>query len=236
METMNNKLRATAGAAYSHGWRTVWDNFISLLLVALIILVASLPFAITGNIENMDDHFGIMPVALVMGQIFVIAYSLFVLSPLSYGSDWVYLKAVRKEKFEVQEVFDAFKNYLNVVLAALLAGAIIAFGFFFVIIPGIIFACRLAFVPFLVMDKKLDAVKAVEESWRLTKGHGWRIFWMGILAFFIVLAGLICLVFGVFISAMWISAAFASLYQAVLEEKGEAVLPVVENGETEITK
>ena len=91
----------------------------------------------------------------------------------------VYLKAVRRKNGEVAEVFDSFKNYLNVVLASLISGAIIAFGFFILIIPGIIFACRLAFVPYLVMDKKLDPVKAVEESWRLTKDmdgeySGWQ--------------------------------------------------------------
>ena len=86
------------------------------------------------------------------------------------------------------------------------------------------------------MDKKLDAVKAVEESWRLTKGHGWRIFWMGIVSFFLIIAGLICLIFGVFISAMWISAAFASLYNAVLEEKGENVKVADDNGAVEAAK
>ena len=229
--TDERKLMAKAGSAYSHAWRILWDNFISLFLVALIIIVAATPYAITARIEDFSDHFGIMAIALVMGQIFTMVYTLFVMSPLSYGSNWVYLKAVRKEKFEVQDLFDVFRNYINVLLAALLSGAIIVFGFFFLIIPGIIFACRLAFVPYLVMDKRLDAVKAVEESWRLTKGHGWRIFWMGIIAFFVFILGLVCLVFGAIVSAMWISAAFASFYQAVLAEKGEDVIPVVENGE-----
>ena len=228
METMEKQLYPRTGSVYSHGWRILWKDFISLFLVGLIIMAATIPFAITGNLEHIDDHFGILAIALVMAQIFTIAYSLFVVSPLSYGSNLVYLKAVRSQKWEVTEVFDAFKNYLNVVLASLLAGAIIGFGMIFLLIPGIIFACRLAFVPYLVMDKKLDAVKAVEESWRLTKGHGWRIFWMAIVGFFIMIGGLICLGFGIIISFMWINAAFASLYHAVQVEKGEDVKPVEE--------
>jgi uncharacterized membrane protein len=226
----SKKLVPRAGAAYSHGWKTLWKYFISLLLVSLIVIVAVIPFAIPANLSELNDnHFSFLAIAVVFGQIFAMAYSLFVISPLGYGVKWIYLKSVRDQKAEVQEVFDSFKNYLNVVLASLLSGAIIAFGFFFVIIPGIIFACRLAFVPYLVMDKKLDPVKAVEESWRLTKGHGWRIFWMAIVAFFIIILGLICLGFGVFISFMWISAAYASFYHAVLEEKGELVeVPVEE--------
>lgn len=220
------ELLPRAGSAYSHGWRVLWKNFISLFLVAMIIFVASIPVGIFFNISDIQpDRWGFVAVAVVFVQLFGLAYSLFVLSPLDYGSKLVYLRAARDDQFEVVDMFDSFKNYLNVILASLLSGAIITFGFFFLIIPGIIFACRLVFVPFLVMDKKLDPVKAVEESWRLTKGHGWRIFWMGILAFFIIIAGLIVLVFGVFISAMWISTTFASLYHAVLVEKGEYVIP-----------
>ena len=225
MENLDTKkLVPRAGAAYGHGWRVLWKYFITLLLVSLIMVVAVIPFIIPANLADLDDHyFNFLAIAVVFGQIFAIAYSLFVISPLEYGVKWIYLQGVRDRKPEVVELFDSFKNYLNVVLASLLSGAIIAFGFFMVIIPGIIFACRLAFVPYLVMDKKYDPVKAVEESWRLTKGHGWRIFWMGIIAFFVIILGLICLGFGVFISFMWISSAFASIYQAVLEDKGELV-------------
>lgn len=231
MEVLEKNLEAKAGSAYGHGWRVMKKNFISLFLISLIVVVVATPVIIgSGVTDNNYSNFGILAIAVVFLQIFIFAYALFVISPVDYGQTWVYLKAVRGEKFEVTDIFDAFKNYLNVVLAALLSGAIIGIGFIFLVVPGVVFACRLAFVPLLVMDKKLDAVKAVEESWRLTRGHGWRIFWMAILAFFIVILGLICLGFGVFISAMWISAAYAALYQAVLESKGEYVAV---NGSTE---
>ena len=131
------------------------------------------------------------------------------------------LKAVRNESFEVPEMFNVFKNYLNVVLAALLSISIIVIGFIFLIIPGIIFACRLTFVPYLVMDKKLDPVKAVEESWRLTKGYGWRIFGMALLAILVAIGGLVLLVVGIIPAIIWITAAFASMYHAVMLERGE---------------
>lgn len=219
-------LKPRAGSAYSHGWTVMSRNFISLFLVTLIIIAASVPIVVFSNLAGFyEGHSGLVAMAVIFAQIFTIAYSLFILSPLDYGSRLVYLKAARDNNFEVTDMFDSFKNYLNVILASLLSGVIITFGFFFLIIPGIVFACRLAFVPFLVMDKKLDPVKAVEESWRLTRGYGWRIFWMGILAFFIIIGGLIVFIFGVFVSSIWISAAFASLYHAVLLEKDEYVLP-----------
>lgn len=89
------------------------------------------------------------------------AYLVLLLLPLDCGASWVFLKSVRGEKIDVQDMFSVFENYLNVVLAGLLAAAMIGLGMIFLVIPGIIFACRLAFVRYLVMDRKLEPVEAV---------------------------------------------------------------------------
>lgn len=68
------------------------------------------------------------------------------------------------------------RNYLTIVLSYLLVAAIVIMGFILLIVPGIIFAIRLAFVPYLVMDKGLEPVAAVEKSWNMTRDHGWAIF------------------------------------------------------------
>ena len=215
METLKNfKLKAQAGSAYNFGWQVMKEHFMTLFLLILMMGVIAIPYSLLSNHENHNA-------ALVILQGFATMYALFILQPFRYGAKYLYLKAVRLQKVDVKELFDVFNDYLNIVLAALLAGAIIGIGFVFLIIPGIVFACRLAFVPYLVMDKKYDPVKSVEESWRLTRGYGWRIFWMSIVAFFIFIAGFIALVFGVFIASMWVKASFAALYQAVLVEKGE---------------
>ena len=93
--------------------------------------------------------------------------------------------------------------------------AIITFGLVLLIVPGIIFACKLAFTPYLVVDRKMEVIEAVKESWRMTGGHAWKVFFIGLLAIPIFILGLICLVVGVIISIMWITLAFASLYHAV---------------------
>ena len=69
------------------------------------------------------------------------------------------------------------------------------------------------------MDKQLDPIEAVELSWKLTRGHGWRIFAMGIVSFFIIIFGLCLMIIGIFPAIMWISCSFATLYQSVLLEK-----------------
>jgi len=66
-----------------------------------------------------------------------------------------------------------------------LFGLIVGFGFILLIIPGIFFLCRLAFVPYLVVDHKTGAFGAIKGSWKMTKGHFWRIFLLG-LTFYMV--------------------------------------------------
>ncbi len=245
METLKSNLKPRVGSVYSYGWETMKIYFLPLFLLLLITGLISAPAGIIGELFKFSPHhihdiegFKVMMEENVMQnfagialiKIFIVAYTLFIINPITYGVKYVQLKAIRRENIDVKESFDGFKNYLNVVLAALLASSIVIIGFVFLIIPGIVFACRLAFVPYLVMDKKLDPVKAVEESWRLTHGYGWRIFWMAILAFFIGVAGLICLFVGLIFSIIWISEAFAAMYQAVIQERGEYESIDIENG------
>jgi uncharacterized membrane protein len=124
---------------------------------------------------------------------------------------------MRNEEFDVKDTFSTFDKYLNVVMANLLVSAIIGIGIMLLVAPGVIFACRLAFVRYLVMDKKMEPVDAVKESWRMTRGHANTIFFMGLLALAIIIAGLICFGVGVIPAYMWVRCAFASMYFAVSE-------------------
>lgn len=204
-----------AGRAYSIGWKVIRVYFVELLVVSIVYAILSGP---VGFFQWQVDHFEWFIVPLAM---FGIAYGIFVAGPIGYGVNWVFLKAVRGERIEVRDVFMVFqRNYWNVVIANIVVGVIVGLGIVMLIVPGIIFACRLAFVPYLVVDKEMDVMDALRVSWDMTRGYGWQIFFMGFLAFWVVIAGLICLFVGVLVSLMWISAAFASMYHAVESKNG----------------
>lgn len=108
----------------------------------------------------------------------------------------------------------------NLEHANLLVVAIVGIGFVLLIVPGIILGIRLSFVPYLVMDKRLEPVAAVEKSWSMTRGRAMEIllFWLLALALFIV--GLLALLIGAFFAHLWIKTAYAAFYHAVdLEEQ-----------------
>ncbi|MCK4852601.1 MAG: glycerophosphoryl diester phosphodiesterase membrane domain-containing protein [Bacteroidales bacterium] len=219
METLesNNAFVSdtSTGDSYSKGWKLIFTTFLELLVVTIVYAVIQIP---TNGFQLKPDNFEwfLVPVVLL-----AIGYAIFVAGPIGYSVNWVFLKAVRREKIEIKDMFAVFeRNYWNAVIAGLVTTIIIVIGIFMLIVPGIIFACRLAFVPYLVIDQKMEALEALKASWAMTKGHGWSIFFIGVLAFFIVIGGLLVLIFGVLISAMWITAAFAVLYHSVYLKEG----------------
>lgn len=197
-------------ASYGFGWQQMLKSFLFLFLLVLFLAFAEMPASVAGDSEWNDSLF--TPVL----QLFALVYSLLILPVFTYGGDLLFVRAVREEPLEIQAVVQGFReNYVHIVLANLLTTALIVLGLLFLIVPGIILACRLAFVSYLVMDKGMEPIAAIEKSWEMTRGQGFRIFGMGLLAIPVFFLGLLCLGVGVLVSIMWIKSAFASLYFAV---------------------
>lgn len=202
-------LTPGVGSSYGNGWGKLWKYFLELFLIVIIYAIISLP---SWLLEQTTDGVNVGDVFL---SIFFLAYGLLLVGPIGYGVSFAYLKAARADKPEIKDIFAAFSNYWNAVLANVLVGAIVVVGLALLIIPGIIFACKLAFTPYLVVDRKMEVTEAVRESWRMTNGHAWTVFFIGLLAIPIAIAGVICFGVGFIVAVMWISLALASLYHAV---------------------
>jgi len=247
MENGNGyKLYPSFGDSFSAGWRVMSDNFLRLFLVVLVVAIVSGPargfhwnmnsgdfshFNMPWNWHgwDWDKVFGLASLGIVAGFLGLIAflYSTLALPVIKFGSDMIFVQAVRKIKPDFELLLKGFwENYLSIILANLLVFALIILGLIALIVPGIIIACRLSFVSYIVMDKKLDPIEAIELSWKLTRGHGWTIFLMGFVSIFIIIFGLILFIVGIFPAIIWIAGSFASLYQAVLNEKEKPAEPI----------
>ena len=204
-------LTPTVGASYGHGWRQMRKYLLGLFLIEIVGLVIILPSGM-GSVDPREGAaaFGILG---ILG----IIYGILIVNPTEYGISFAYLKAARNDKLEIRDMFEAFRNYRNVVLATLLVSVIILVGSFLLIIPGIIFTCKLTFTPYLIVDRRMGVIEAVKESWRMTNGHAWTVFLIGLLAIPISIVGLLCFVVGIIPATMWIRATYASLYHAASE-------------------
>lgn len=212
---VHSVIAPDAGSSYGAGWRRLWQYFLELLAITILVFVISLPVLALSGVDE------IWPIGRLFA-ILAVVYGIFVCDPAGYGADYASLRAVRGTPPKVGDVFEVLKNYLNAVAASLLVGVIVVVGLIFLIVPGIIFACKLAFVPYLIVDRKLDAATAIRESWRMTRGYALDVFLIGLLSIPIFIAGLIAFGLGVIISTMWVRLAFASLYQAASTARASA--------------
>ena len=241
METIREyKLIPTFGDSYGTGWKVMLDNFLRLLLVVFVLAMLTGPMK--GIQWNLDKHdfgnfardwegsweqiFGLASLgafAVFLGLL-ALAYTFLALPVVRYGAKMIFVESVRKMKPDFEWLIRGFwTNYLNIILANLLVFALVMIGLFALIVPGIIIGCRLTFVPYIIMDKKLDPIESVELSWKLTKGYGWTIFLMAFVSFFIYIFGLMLIFVGILPATMWVKSTFASLYQSVLNEKEKPV-------------
>lgn len=242
METERKySLIPSFGDSFGTGWNVMFDNFLRLFLLVLVMGILVAPFK-AAHINFNPSHFhwahwnwqevfrfSTFGMFAIMFGLFAMLYAFLVAPVFEFGANLMFVHAVRKIKPEFETLIKGFsENYLSIILANLLVFALVVLGFFALIIPGIIIACRLCFVPYIIMDKKLDPIEAVEYSWKLTKGHGWTIFFMGLVSFFIIIFGFICLIIGIFPAIIWVWSSFASLYESILIEKEGAREPVVQ--------
>lgn len=197
------------GACYAHGWRMMKKYALEIFLVVVVAITVSLPgYALMDSSEDVGH--GSDPLAAIG-----IIYLVLITRPFKYGALFAFLNAVRDRQMKVKDMFDVLQNYLNAVLANLFVLVIIAIGTVFFVVPGIVFACRLSFTPFLVVEKRMEAVEAVKESWRLTRGYSWTVFLIALLSIPIGILGLALFGVGVIAAMMWVGMAHASLYYAV---------------------
>jgi uncharacterized membrane protein len=215
---------ATLTRSYGYGWQQFKKYFLHVFLVGLVLAVASVPSELAlwtpGRGQPGSWHMG-SSVDSVMLSVLVAGYMLLVLPVVYYGSHMTYVRYMRDERADIRGIFSGFRaNYLNIVLANLLVFAIVGIGMLLLVVPGIIFGCRLSLVPYLVMDRGLDPVAAIEKSWNMTRGHGWRIFAMYLVAIILICIGFMLVIVPAFFAWIYASCAFASFYHAVdLQEK-----------------
>lgn len=217
MDNLDRLMPPSMEGSLSYGWEKTKQHFLPLLLVVIVVSIISSPT----NSAMKDIRTLSSEKALWSGLKGL--YVLLIVPVFSYSSDLMFVQAIRDQKLDYGDLFAGFKNFLDVVLANLLSGALVIFGLILLIIPGIWIACRLTFVSYLVMDQGMGPVEAVQTSWRMTDGHAWKIFVLGIVSIFIALIGLICLIVGIFPALIWIKSAFASMYESVRlsEVRGE---------------
>lgn len=211
METKENATsqppKLGAFAAYRYGWKVLKRYFLELLIILVLSWVASFPLMFSSESGIFETS-----------NFFSFAYLILFLIPLGYGVDYAFLRAVLDKHPRIGDILEFFNNYTNVLAAGLLVHVFVSVGFLMLIVPGFIFMCKLAFVPYLVTFHRVSALESIRLSWRMTRGYAWTIFRIWLIAVPIYLLGLAALGVGVIVSAMWVTLANAALYYRAADQ------------------
>lgn len=185
--------------ALSFGWTTFKKNIWLLIGLAITYLLAVVIISALDTIT-----FGLASIAgsMILGM----------------GGITIVLKFVDGQKPEILDLFRTYRPFLNYLAVSVLYTLLVMVGLVLFIVPGIYWALRYAYGPFLVVDRNLGPLQALKASSEITQGVKWNL-----LGFVIVLAllnfvGVILLLVGYLITApiTWIASAW--VYRKLLNQ------------------
>lgn len=170
------------GNKIKEAWPIYKENLGTLLLMTVITLIVKM--------VSSNDNFIIEILSIVVGVLVFFVWVRLVFALLE------------KKKFNPfsKAALPSLKQYWNLLKTVILYSLCILGGIILLIVPGLYFSGRLMFAPYLSIEKNQGARKSIEESWEMTKGNGWRIFWKSFLIGLFILVGFLALFVGAFIT------------------------------------
>ncbi len=135
--------------------------------------------------EQLNGNWGIAILICLVSTIIgvgisFIPYVKFVLpilisGPLALGVIECFLNLVRNEPFNVENMFDGFRNFLSAFLLQLLMWIFIILWMLLLIIPGIIASLRYSMSFYILSDNpEIKPMAAIRQSKKMMYGYKWK--------------------------------------------------------------
>ncbi len=205
-----NRMDFSVGSCIRFGWETFKQRPWFLAGVALFLAVV--PQVLSGPVSPLMRSHQSQGIMLGLG---VVVLSAVVGIFLKMGTIAISLKAhdsISSTRFSDLWAPQTFWSFVG---ASIVVGLIVALGTVLLIVPGIIWGLRYMFVLYIVIEQKLGVSKALTESWRITKGHTWRLFLFSLALIGINILGAMCLVVGLLVTIPVSYLAMAHAYRTL---------------------
>ena len=136
--------------------------------------------------------------------------------PLEWGFAVYFLDLIRKEDIRYERLFEGYKDFIRTFLVEFLYVIAVAVGLFLFIIPGIILSIGLCMSEYIVKDDpQISAMDALMKSWRITRGHKMKLFWLGLSFIGWIILSLCTFGLGFFLLAPYMETTFAHYYEDI---------------------
>ncbi len=189
--------------ALKFGWSTTKLNFSFLVKIILIVAVA---YLVSGLIRNgLKD----IPVLSFLTAILFWVFHIV----LDIGLIKIALKFNGSQKPDFEDLYNHYPLFWQYLAGSLLSGLIVLGGFILLIIPGIYFSVKLQFVQYLIVDRGLGPMEAIQKSWKMTEGSFWNLLILDIILGAINVLGALALLIGLLWTIPTSSIATAFVYR-----------------------
>jgi hypothetical protein len=169
---------------FKAGWEVVKENWPQLLIFVVVYFLASqIPAWVGIKLFRESSMWWVFQILLNLWSLFLS------LGAVKYG-----LALVRGKKPDVMMLFNNKDQFVEYLIMNIRLGLVLFFGFCLLIIPGIYFSFKYAYVPFLVADGKATGSEAFRLSGKMTKGRKWTMLRYGILGWLLSMLGLLLFV------------------------------------------
>ena len=126
------------------------------------------------------------------------------------------LKLLNGELAEYEDLLKNGDRVLSYFLGNLLVGVIVAAGLVLLVIPGIYWALKYMYVPYLIADRNLKVGEAMRLSAVMTNGVKWKLVGYGFVQLGLIIAGVLALFVGLLavLPTLWLTS--LGIYQQLL--------------------
>jgi uncharacterized membrane protein len=196
------------GEALSFGWESWKSNallWIGVLIVAGII--DSLPQIPS---QTMSDRPAVALVAALVG--------IFLSTLVQIGLTKISLSFVDTGRAEFADLFNGYPVFVSYLIASLIFAVMLALGIILLVVPGIIVAVVFVFYSYVIVDRGMGPIEALQRSMELTRGVRMDLFLFGLASLGLNLLGMIPCFLGLFVTAPMTMMAAAYIYRRLDRE------------------
>jgi len=151
--------------------------------------------------------------------------TLLIYGPLLGGLYLLIIRIERGEAVEVGQYFDAFRQFLPLLLVTALTSLFVSIGLLLLVLPGIYLALAYSFSTLNVVDGGMDFWPAMESSRKTITAHFWRYLVLALLGLIIIVLSAIPFGLGLLVSVPVFLGAQYTFYRAVSGGPGRIVEP-----------
>jgi uncharacterized membrane protein len=210
MDTTTPTLHFSIGKSFSQGWQVFKVKWTFIFLVGIVTFLAGfVPALLLGGLLEESNT-----VMIIIYQIANFVWN----SVLTLGSLYILIRLMRNEPVELSDLMKPAKYVGRYILGEILYMALVWVGVLFLIVPGIYFALKYCYVPYLIADKGMQPGDAFSLSAKMTKGVKGSLFMFGIASFFFNLLGLLAVFVGLFITVPVTALAQTAIYNTLLAQ------------------